>query len=152
MCIYMFVYSCLWVYTYVWYVQVNIRQTQVLSLICHLLIIVIIWDRFSLIWSLPNRPSWPAITIQEFILISLSNTGIAEIHCYGWLCFFKKIILFIYISSDIPLPGFPSIISQFHPPSPLPIWGCSSTHSPTHPLTHSPTHPLTHSPTPTSPF
>jgi hypothetical protein len=51
-----------------------------------------------------------------------------------YLSFLKKllIILFVYISNVIPLPGLPSM-NPVPFPSPLPLRGCS----PTHPLTHS---------------
>ena len=42
----------------------------------------------------------------------------AEIHVQGIFVFFLLIILFIYISNDIPLPGFLSTTSSSHPRSP----------------------------------
>ena len=45
---------------------------------------------------------------------------------------FLLIIPFIYISNDIPLPGYPSTNPTSHiphptsPSSPLPLWGCAS--------------------------
>ena len=58
--------------------------------------------------------------------------------------YFLLIILFVYISNDITLPGYPSTSPPSYspsPPSPLTLEGCSSTHSPT------PTSPLLHTPT-----
>jgi hypothetical protein len=43
---------------------------------------------------------------------------------------------FIYLDFKCypPLPSFPSTNSPSHPPHPQTLWGCSSTHPPTHPL------------------
>jgi hypothetical protein len=52
--------------------------------------------------------------------------------CYKAMKYFLLIILYINISNDIPLPGYTSRtlhISSSHSPFPLPLWGCSSTHS-----------------------
>lgn len=45
--------------------------------------------------------------------------------------FYLLIVLSVYISNYIPLPGFPFPTPPSHPPSPLSLWGWSST---THPL------------------
>ena len=52
----------------------------------------------------------------------------------GTVHFFFFNIFFIYISNVFPFPGLPFRNPYFTSPLPLPLWGCSDTHSATQPL------------------
>jgi hypothetical protein len=59
---------------------------------------------------------------------SCAYVKLLKLACLSFLNFLL-IILSIYISNDIPLPGFSSINLSFHHPFPLLLWVCFTTHS-----------------------
>ena len=91
--------------------------------------------------NLPSRNStYKVDKCVEFILNADFFFFSVNLNCQGLLTgssfpsYFLLITVFIYISHGIPLPGYPSTSPLSHPlslPSPVPLWGCSSTHSPT---------------------